>query len=171
LKVLHVITSLGQGGAEGCLVRLVLADSGNTHIVVSLLDEGIHGAALRAGGIRVHSLRLPRGRVTPGAFFRLVQILKNERPDVVQTWLYHADFLGGVAARLSGVRRVFWGIRNTLIDPVKAPVSTVWVVRICAWLSRWIPTRIVSCSETASLEHARIGYDASRMSSTWESTP
>jgi len=163
LKILHVITGLGQGGAEGCLVRLVLADSENTHVVVSLLDEGVHGAALREGCIRVHPLRLQRGRVTPGAFIRLVQILRSERPDVVQTWLYHADLLGGVAARLSGVRRVFWGIRNTLIDPAKAPTSTVWVVRICAWLSRWIPTQIVSCSETASLEHSRIGYDARRM--------
>lgn len=163
MKVLHVITGLGQGGAEGCLVRLVLADPENTHIVVSLLDEGIHGAALREGGIRVHSLCLQRGRVTPGAFIRMVQILRSERPDVVQTWLCHADLLGGVAARLSGVNTVFWGIRNTLIDPAKAPASTVWVVRICAWLSRWIPTRIVSCSGTASLEHSRIGYDARRM--------
>lgn len=163
MKVLHVITGLGQGGAEGCLVRLILADPANEHIVVSLLDEGVHGAALREHGVALHTLRFPRGGLHWRGLLQLFQILRHVKPEVVQTWMCHSDLLGGVTARLAGVPKVFWGIRNTLIAQASAPASTSGVVRICAHLSRVIPTKIVSCSESASREHSQIGYDAKRM--------
>jgi len=163
LKVLHVITGLGQGGAEGCMVRLILADSENEHTVVSLLDEGVHGASLREHGIALHNLGFPRGGLHWRGLLQLFKILRRVKPEVVQTWMCHSDLLGGVTARLAGVPKVFWGIRNTLIVPASAPASTAGAVRICAHLSRVIPTKIVSCSATASREHSQIGYDAKRM--------
>jgi hypothetical protein len=63
-EVLHVITGLGEGGAEGALTRLVLADSTHRHAVISLSDLGKYGARLTAHGIPVSALDMPRGRVT-----------------------------------------------------------------------------------------------------------
>ncbi len=64
LRVLHVITGLGQGGAESVLFRLATyPDAGVEHTVVSLTDEGIYGERLRAAGVAVHALGMKRGRV------------------------------------------------------------------------------------------------------------
>ncbi len=163
MTILHVISGLGQGGAEGCLARLVLADREDAHVVVSLMDEGTHGPELRVRGVEVHSLNLARGRMSFRAFNQLVNIIRTVRPDVVQTWMCHADLVGGAAARLARVPRVVWGIRNSLMDRRKAPLSTTLVAKISAWISPFVPDAIVSCSDNASREHAMLGYNAAKM--------
>ena len=62
MNITHVITGLNQGGAEGALVRLVCQSANPAaHTVISLMDEGIHGAKIRASGARVVSLRARSG--------------------------------------------------------------------------------------------------------------
>lgn len=109
-------------------------------------------------GIPVHCLDMPRGRVTWKGLRTLWRILRTSRPDVVQTWMYHADFVGGVVARLAGFPRVFWGIRHSDLETRAVGRSTVLVVRACALLSRRIPERVICCAESAARVHAAIGY-------------
>lgn len=163
LVVLHVITGLGRGGAEAVLSRLVQACGARCqHIVVSLTDEGVYGAALRGQGVEVHSLRWQRGRMGPQGLWRLWQLVRATRPDVVQTWMYHADLVGGVMARLAGSRAVVWGIRNSDLDPQRSSRSAQVAMRWCAWLSAWLPRAIVSCSVRAQQVHAAMGYRSAR---------
>src|SRR5690606_12557663 len=113
LTVVHVISGLGQGGAETVLYRLVTAPQTQTrHIVVSLGDMDVFGPRLQQAGIEVHALRMKGLRFLSG-LYALRRLLKRIRPDVVQTWMYHADLLGGVVARSVGLRTVVWGIRNS----------------------------------------------------------
>jgi glycosyltransferase involved in cell wall biosynthesis len=162
MQVLHVITGLGQGGAEGALSRLVLASRDRCrHTVVSLTDEGVYGAELRAGGIEVHALRWRKAIVSPTGLLTLLQLMRKIRPDVVQTWMYHADLIGGLAARLARVGPVVWGIRNSELHPARSSRTTRIVARCCALLSTVIPRVIVSCSEKAARLHIAMGYRAS----------
>lgn len=163
MNVLHVITNLDDGGAQTVLLRLAAADAGDSHAVVSLTDEGLFGARLAAAGVRVGAVGLPRGRVTVAGFTRLVRAVRAARPDVVQTWMYHADLLGGVAARIAGTRAVVWGLRNTDLDPGRVSRRTRLAARACAAVSRVVPRRIVSCSERAARAHAALGYPADRI--------
>lgn len=156
--VVHVITCLKDGGAEAVLYRLCLADHQNLHVVVSLRDEDKYGPLLSAAGIAVHCLNMPRGRVTPGGIWKLARLLLRHRPDVVQTWMYHADLVGGVVARAVGIRRVFWGLHHTNLEMGKTSRITIWVARLNALLSRWIPKLIVSCSQKGVAVHQAIGY-------------
>lgn len=158
-RVVHVIAGLGDGGAEMVLARLVGADRGHEHVVVSLTDEGRHGPTLRAAGVAVHALGQRRGRFSPAAWLRLVRLLRALRPDVVQTWMYHADLLGGTAARAAGVRAVVWGVHSVGVD---SP-STRLVVRLCALLSRLVPRRIVCVSQEGARLHGRLGYARDRL--------
>ena len=162
MNVLHVITGLDDGGAEAVLYRLVTHDPQDTHHVVSLMGEGKYGPLLRQAGATVTALDMPRGRVTWRGMAGLWRVLGGERPDVVQTWMYHADLLGGVLARLQGIP-VVWGIRNSTLVPGQSPRSTLWVARACAGLSRAVPRRIVACAQAAVAVHAALGYDARRM--------
>lgn len=163
MRLTHIITGLNDGGAEAVLYRLCSHDTANTHTVISLMDEGKYGPLLRQVGVTVHCLNLPRGRVHLSALWRLWRWLRQQRPDVVQTWMYHADLLGGVVARLAGVRDVVWGIRHTTLEPGKSSRGTIWIARLLASLSRRVPRRVAVCAHNAVAVHGALGYDTARM--------
>ncbi len=138
ITVVHIITALGSGGAERVLY---LVASGRTdkcalrHIVVSLTDEGVYGPKLRAAGVELECLGMQRGRSPVTAFVALVRLLRRLRPDVVMTWLYHADLMGTLAARLAGSRRIIWNIRCSDMDFARYAPTTRRIVKVLAWLS------------------------------------
>lgn len=164
LRVVHIISGLGQGGAETVLHRLVTAPGQDTeHIVISMGDHGVFGPRLVSAGIPVYTLgmRGPVGMVK--GVFRLHRLLRSLAPDVVQTWMYHADLVGGLVARLAGVRAVSWGIRNSGADLAKSSPSSRILAGVSAPLSRLIPAVVVVCAQNAVQRHQRWGYDADRM--------
>jgi len=163
MKILHVIAGLQLGGAETVLVRLVTATRPQfAHVVVVLGHEGHFGPLLRASGVAVHALGLDGLRGVFGAMMRLIRIARRERPALVQTWMYHADLLGGLAARLAGVRQVLWCVRNSTPDSPEIRRSTRWVTRLGACLSGLIPTVILCNSNEASRSHIAFGYRAAK---------
>lgn len=159
--VLHVISGLRTGGAELALHRLLArwpAD-GFTHEVVSLTPGGELLEAFSKLGPSPTVFDMRRHPVRSMA--ALVALMRRRKPAVVQTWMYHADLLGGLAARAAGIRRVLWGIRCT--DTPAGLFGGRAVVRLCAWLSRWLPERIVCCAEAARTYHRDIGYDTGKL--------
>src|SRR5207248_1962001 len=93
----------------------------------------------------------------------LAKSLRSGKPAVVQTWMYHADLFGGLAARLGGNVPVVWGIRNGVLDQTIDKKSTIRTAQLCAWLSPWIPKRIICCSERARTFHQSMGYCRARI--------
>ena len=163
-RITHVITGLHTGGAELMLHKL-LSGMDRTRFalsVISLTSPGPVAEKLRALDIPVYSLELARGTPDPRGILRLLTLLARLRPQVVQTWLYHADLLGGIGGKLAFRPKVVWNIRNSTLQAGKTPRLTVLTVGACARLSRWLPDKIVCCSEQARDLHIRWGYDASR---------
>lgn len=159
MVTVHIITSLDGGGAEGALYRLVKQTHPNlTQHVICLSTDGKFGPLLRELGVQVHALEMPKGRISLKGLRTLITLLrqKDRTQTVVQTWMYHADFLGGLIARLVGHRNIVWGIRNTKID--KQARKTLAVAKLCAMLSRIVPLGIISCSATAAEYHKQLGY-------------
>lgn len=163
MKILHIITGLGRGGAEKTLRLLVRSSPDHDHIVVSLLDAGIYGKLLKRDGIRLIVLNLPKGKARIGAVVELVRILRKERPDMVQSWLYHADLLAGLSVLFSSIRvPVVWGIRGPFNRQLTS-LQTKIVIYCCALLSRTIPNAIVANSFYAMKSHIRAGYSSQKM--------
>jgi glycosyltransferase involved in cell wall biosynthesis len=167
MHIVHVITGLGQGGAETMLEKLLLAarqqDPANSQEVISLTSMGVVGPRLLAHGVRVRALGLGRSPMAVIALMRLVSWLRQADPNtIVQTWMYHADLVGGVAARLAWRRRVVWNLRQSGLGEQDISAQTRSVVRLCGWLSRWVPARIVTNAKVAIAAHAPYGYDTQR---------
>jgi len=165
IHVLHVITALNIGGAELMLKRLIEAHKGNRnyrHTVISLKKTGKVGQLLRDLGIEVQSLKMNSVLDFPRALWQLRWLIREQQPDVVQTWLYHADLLGGIAARLAGKRQVIWGVRCTEL-PHGRMSATQMVVTACGLVSRWVPQVIVCCAESARRVHRVRGYSRKKM--------
>jgi len=165
ISVLCLITTLNTGGAEMMLYRL-LSQLDRTRFnpqVVSLLEHGPVSDKIRALGIPVRSLGMRQGIPNPTALFRLARWLRSDKPDVIQTWMYHADLLGALAARLAGWAPISWGIHHSDLSIEANRRRTLLTVRACAPMSRWLPARIVCCSEASRKVHASAGYAAEKM--------
>lgn len=159
LRVCHLITSLATGGAETALFRLVTATDRRKQeqVVISLTDEGVYGPRLREAGISVFALGMQRGRFSLSAFLRLVRLLRQQKPDVIQTWLYHADLLGLLAGGIAGIRRIAWNIRCSVTDERYVRGQAGVVLRLLALLSP-IPRAVVSNSTAGQRVHTSLGY-------------
>ncbi len=161
MRVTLVITNLATGGAEAMLLKLLtnLDRARFQPTVISLVGMGEVGPRIAALGVPVHVLGMRRGGVPgPRALRRLARLLRQCQPDVVHTWMYHADLLGGLAARAVGCRRVIWGLRHSNLSKTENKRSTLCVARVCALLSGAVPAQILSCSARAKAVHAEIGY-------------
>lgn len=165
VSVLHVINGLHIGGAEVVLTRLLASMDLDRFPseVVTLRSGGELADRARQTGTPVTSMGVDRAVAAGPLVPRLARHVRRRRPDVVQTWLYHSDLAGGLAARLAGVRAVAWGLRQRAADPTGNRFDAVAEARVCARLSRVVPARIVCCSADAASSHAAIGYDRSRM--------
>jgi glycosyltransferase involved in cell wall biosynthesis len=165
MHVVQVIVGLSVGGAELMLRRLVLAQldavPGMRCTVVSLTTVGPVGDQLRQAGVPVVALGMRSPLSAIAALWRLRQLIARQKPDLVQTWMVHADLIGGLAARTAGVPAVVWGIRTT--DFSTSPLSTRAVRWLCARLSRLVPHTIVCAAEASRRAHVAYGYDAGRM--------
>ena len=120
--------------------------------------DGPVGQRMRSMGTRVTCLNMPQGRLSTKGLWQLWRIISNRRPEVVQTWLYHADLLGGVMAALAGVPCICWNIRNTNLDAEKTRWHTRQVVRACALISSVVPSLILCNSYRSAQEHRGRGY-------------
>lgn len=164
MKILHVITGLSVGGAEGVLERLVRADASNSHSIVSLHEEGPVGRRLKAEGFDIQALELSSGNVPgPLVLARLWRMVRHRRPDVVQCWMYHANLVGGLVGRAAGVRGICWNIRRSSFQSESLPGSTRAVARVGAWLSSILPDTTVYCARAAARGHVAAGYDDRRL--------
>ncbi|UCF06122.1 MAG: glycosyltransferase [bacterium] len=165
IAVTHLITDLAVGGAETMLSRLVSTMDRNAFDtrIISLTGIDVIGEHMLKQGIPVTELGAQRGSADPGIVVRLAWLLRKERPDILQTWMYHADLAGGLAARMTGRLPVVWNIRHSALDPDRDSRKTMWTAKACARLSNLLPVRIVCCSEYSKHMHARLGYNRDKM--------
>lgn len=161
--IIHVITGLNVGGAEKALKRLLLATTEYPQrtVVISLTEVGKIGTELRNCGVEVHTLGMKSVLSMPMTLYRLVKLIRMLNPDIVQSWLYHADLIGGLAAKIAGVKHIIWGVRTTELK--QGSYITFVIRKVLSWLSYVIPSKIVCVAEASKQKHIEIGYCASKM--------
>ena len=164
VRVLHIITGLGTGGAETMLFRLIstLESSAFRNSVVSLMDEGTFGPLLRQAGVPVRCLALGHSRAGPRSLLQLWKLIGEVNPDVILAWMYHAN----LAATLSGLGRrrrvpVIWGVRRSLEGMEKEGRSTRLALAAGKALS-FQPSRIIYNSRVSARQHEAYGYPADK---------
>jgi len=165
IHVIHIITGLKVGGAETMLCKLVtcLNTPDVTHMVISLGQIGPIGERIQQAGIPVLSLNMRPNRLDPRPVLKLARWLRQHKPDVVLTWLYHADVVGGIANKLAGDFPLAWNVRRSFMDRETLKRSTFLLGRLCCRLSHSIPHRILFCSKSGLEEHVKLGYDSTKM--------
>ena len=156
MKVLHVITGLGRGGAERMLFRLTCAapnlGGGLSHSVATF-KGGVVEHEIRSRGISVTNLS-DRGLGLAPA--RLVHLVAKERPDVVHAWMYHAAL---AAILLPNRVPIIVGIRQSLDDIAHEKVTTRAVIRALGYTS-FRAGAVVYASSNSQRQHEALGYSS-----------
>lgn len=142
IRLALLITELSPGGAEKAMVQLALGlDRARYSPVVYSLSgraqdrERSLAPLLRERGIEVVELGLTGAKDLPRVFWRLRQLLKAQRAQILQSFMFHANILGRLAGRAAGVPVVCSGIRvaerdsylRLAIDRLTSVASDVWV--------------------------------------------
>lgn len=157
-SVVHIITGLGNGGAEGALFRLVANDKKIKHTVFSLTPGGKFYGKLKDIGVDVYTIEHSSVLALVRGLFLLKKIIKKHDADVLQSWMYHADLYAAFFSIFWRYKNVFWSIRNSTLNKGSTPFSTRVVVKLCAFLSSFVPNKIICCSEKAKIVHVDSGY-------------
>jgi glycosyltransferase involved in cell wall biosynthesis len=159
-KILHIINSLNQGGAEKALTNLINFDDKNNHIVVSLLKKGFFSKQLENKKIKIYYLNMSKKNILINFFhiFRLILITLRENPKIIQTWLYHSDFIGSILSIILFKRNVFWTIVNFNLERKYNKFFTNIILKINRFLSFYIPKKIICCSEASIRNHINFGF-------------
>ncbi|MCK0130236.1 glycosyltransferase [Flavobacteriaceae bacterium F08102] len=123
MKILHLITAFGYGGAEILLKDVANRQCLNHEVfIVSLKKENPLKAELR------HEIEFFHLPMTPLILGSLLNLIREIRPDIIHTHLGHADGIGTIAARLSKVQQ-FATLHNVSI-------KKNWLDTIFFWLYR-----------------------------------
>lgn len=166
MRIAHVITGLGAGGTPVMLHKILAAQQAMPDIesrVVGLIHDGPIADQIRALGIPVVCLGMRPGIPDPRALWALKNELQAFRPDLIQSWLYHSDFMSSLVSRWAGRAPVVWNLRHATLDPQHDSRSTLWTAKACAWLSRFSPARILVNTQSGRRVHADYGYDDRKM--------
>ena len=165
MKNLHIINTLEIGGAQSVLVQLLegWGDERDQQMVISLRDREQLSERLESLGIAVEHIGFLPGKINPTKFLKLIRIIRSYKPDIIQTWLYHADLIGSIAARLAGRTPIVWGVHHTTTSKQTVKASTWRIIRILSWLSSYIPSKIIFCSHSAFHAHIDIGYPKEKL--------
>jgi glycosyltransferase involved in cell wall biosynthesis len=121
-------------------------------------------AELRSKGITLHDLNSP-ALLKPSVWLALRRTIQQERPDVIQTWMHHADFIGSLAAYSVGYTKVVWGVRATEVhrNPGDSTLKTAIFHKALGWAAKLLPQQIISNSEAAVQVHVDMGFPRQKM--------
>ncbi len=99
MKVMILITDTRRGGTPNKMARLaeVAKERGVEISFVSVMTPGPVLLELESKGIRTYSLQVRSRRDALKALRRSRGLISHERPDLIQTALWHADLLGRLA--------------------------------------------------------------------------
>lgn len=116
LKIVHIITGLGVGGAEIHLLKTLPLMKDTNNVVCSVTSANEIGKKISCTEIRVIYL----SEESKEKKIRIMDVIKNlkkvineEKPDILSTYLIHSDLLGRVLGKITGVKKVICNVRVT----------------------------------------------------------
>ena len=132
IKVMHVIPTLGSGGAERQLANLVCNTSPEIieHIVCMIEDNDFFGSSIRSAGYRTVNMRINKKRPFIRASMSVRKVIKESKPDILHSWLYN----GNVVTRLASL-----GFNSI---PIVASLQLPDYDPVAAKIGNWNPIKV-----------------------------
>ena len=157
IKVLHIISSLGQGGAERQLVELIKKNK--NHAICQLMSGGEYEKYVKSNNLPLYDLGLKKSILDIFKLYRLYIIIKKFKPDVIHTWMYHASLIEVILRKIIKNNHIplVWGMRCSDMDTSHYSKQLKIVIKACNYFSN-SPNIIVNNSKIGGNFHKSIGF-------------
>jgi glycosyltransferase involved in cell wall biosynthesis len=163
-RVLHVISSLGVGGAQRQLAELVNRTPADQYDV-EVLVLGRHDGEFARQWLPREGVRVTYLTWWPRLASSVLEVRRHcvaGRYDIVHTWLFMANVIGVAGARLAGVPRVIASVRN--LSLWKRTWYRQWWFRLADVLGSRAADVVTVNAEALTSDHARWArYPVSRI--------
>ena len=111
-KIIHLIQALDNGGCENMLLRTLPLLSDFEHAIITLDHEGDLSEKFKEKKIPVINIR-QKSFLDILAYFRLFKTIKNLQPNLIITYLFHADAIGRIFLQLFTKIKIIPFLRTT----------------------------------------------------------
>lgn len=163
IKIAFISIGLATGGAEMMLWKILsrMDRSVFEPVVIALGKRGPVADKIEAIRVPVYCLGMT-ARTPHRTFWKLLKLLNEIKPDILQGWMYHGNLAALLAAPLtSGRKSVMWSVRHSVYSLKYEKKATAAIIWLCARLSS-LPVSIIYNSETSSRSHEALGYRKDR---------
>lgn len=115
-KILHLISGLEVGGTETQLARILPElEKYHENQVCCVRGHGPIGKQLEENGVPVHYLEF-RGVLDIGVIYRFYKTIRSFHPDILVTYLIHADLYGRALGKFFGIKKIVSSKRGLLLQ-------------------------------------------------------
>ena len=153
-KIVIITSSLSLGGSEKVLYNLC-KEKIRSHIqVINLSKKQFYSQKLESIGVKVYNLSISKYNFI-SKLIDIILIIKKSNPEIIQTWMYHADLISVVIKPFFINKNFYWGIRN---GSKKLKLTTSILIRVLSIFSYFIPRKIISCSKSSTKMHEEFFY-------------
>ena len=160
MKIVYLTTGLSMGGAEVMLYNLLSNINRDRFepTVISLMDKGVFGEQIEQLGIPVYGAGMLMGKPSFSAIRKVVSLIKQAQPDLIQGWMYHGNLAAQFFNFVSGKKiPVLWSIHHSLHDlPSEKPLTQA-IIRFGSLSSKYI-SKVAYVSEKSQEQHQKLGY-------------
>ncbi len=160
MKILSIIVDLNKGGAEINFFRLnsFLNDQGYKILVICLTKSGYFSKKFENLNIEVIHLDIGFNLKIFSKLLLLNKIIKQFNPNQVHTWMYHSNVIGGLLAKINGVKKIIWNIRHGNYKLGSTKITTIFFIFLNSFFSYFIPNKIIFNSNSSKIFHNKIFF-------------
>ena len=142
IKVLHVIVSLGNGGAERQLIEILKHN--RNHGVLLLSEADVYKETLDKLKIKYWEMGAKNKLLILFKILFFRKVIRNYKPDIVQSWMYNAC-LFSVFCKLINLydKPLIWNIRCSNMVTQHYSFSLKLIIYACVFLSKYAEKIII----------------------------
>ena len=163
MKVCHIINSLNNGGAENILLKICeyskIEKNKTQHYVISLISNGDLYSKFKKSDVKVYELNFKKNFFFFIHFFKLFQLVKQIKPNILMGWMYHSSILTYIVGKLLKTEKIYWNIRHTKLVFLKSSIFTIIISKLLAIISNFSKIYIIYCSDESKKLHSKVGYN------------
>ena len=150
-KILYVITKSNWGGAQRQVFDLATnlpEDKFETAVALGgggLLKEKLDGAGIRTIAVETlgRDIKIFNDLIS---FFKIFQIIKKEKPDILHLHSSKVGFLGALIGRLLGIKKIIYTVHGWMFLE-KQPQWWTITMRFFSWLAILLTHKTIAVSE------------------------
>ena len=157
MRVIHLISGLGLGGAEKNLSEIVLSDNKHENIIISLTKQKYFYPKIK-NKAKIEFLDFKNKNVFIN-LFKLVNLIIKYKPNVINSWMYHANLITILFVFFK--IKIIWNFRHSNLIGEEAKKFKIYE-KLLIYFSYFVPNKIVFNSNKSKDHYLKLGMPSKK---------